>query len=911
MNPRGSHENTLNTKLAQLLRAFGLPAQAEHVQRGSHRQIDVFIETRAAQVAIEAEIDNRRGATNDAAARWSQARDGQISVSNVIAVSYPPGLMESGFDTSTVIEWSVLQPTDSESTTHHSWASGSVWQLTAVIRRCRSAGQFEPSEIASQLDIALDRAVVRLTERQRSDLTLMLQLNQSADQIEVDSEHAFAGAKRALLIVAAAAMFHARLDNHLSKIPPAVDASTGKPFDKSWPPTRLRNCLQGPDYLLVDALLKSWQTILALDYGPIFEAGTRVLLEPAANPQLPAAIRIVVEKSLQVAESASGLGHDLLGSIFHKLVDSARFDGSFYTSTSGAVILAGLAIRAEDLPNNLAEYSLIDPACGTGTLLMAAAERIRDLRERTNSPSDDATVLIEDVITGLDINMTACHMAATTLGLLSPSTTFSRMNIRKMILGPDANDDIRVGSLELLATKPGASRLDLGFSWASGEQIESGNLAEISANSQRLVIMNPPYTRDSLRHDQFSEEIELKLKSREKKLMEGRAGHGSSSGTMFMDLGEHLTSLNGGTLAFVYPAAGAAAPSNELARKLLSEWFHIEWVVASHDPKRTFFSESTNIGEILVVARRRHSDEDADLPTKFLVLTSNPKDTADAASLVTSLENKIVPPSVGRISTWPSELMRKGTWRPLSLTSSYLVELFRQIQTGEIFPSKPFSEISTLGPAGQGVRGAFVKCEFADEKGRRALWHNDTKVTRSMEGQTDTYIHATEKHEGLSDKYWEKRSRLLICVKPRLNTVRVNAVRVERPALGSLWVPARFGASNKKSEGQHQRAYCAYLNSTLGWISMIGVASPKLLSRLDLSMFAMRQIPMPELDERQVGKLARVYEGCKTTEFGLLREANSDTLREKLDRAIAETLGIDVELILTARQELANEPSVQ
>ena len=35
-----------------------------------------------------------------------------------------------------------------------------------------------------------------------------------------------------------------------------------------------------------------------------------------------------------------------------------------------------------------------------------------------------------------------------------------------------------------------------------------------------LVIMNPPFTRDSLRHDQFSPKAELAIKNREKEVLE-------------------------------------------------------------------------------------------------------------------------------------------------------------------------------------------------------------------------------------------------------------------------------------------------------------------------------------------------------------------------------------------------------
>ena len=65
------------------------------------------------------------------------------------------------------------------------------------------------------------------------------------------------------------------------------------------------------------------------------------------------------------------------------MLDTARYDGSFYTTTTAATLLATLAIT-EDLcdwndPAAIGRLRITDPACGTGTLLMAAAERIREL----------------------------------------------------------------------------------------------------------------------------------------------------------------------------------------------------------------------------------------------------------------------------------------------------------------------------------------------------------------------------------------------------------------------------------------------------------------------------------------------------------------------------------------------------
>ena len=133
----------------------------------------------------------------------------------------------------------------------------------------------------------------------------------------------------------------------------------------------------------------------------------------------------------QVSEEVAGLRHDLLGRIFHRVLNTARYDGSFYTSTAAAVLLASLALREQDAdwsdPKAVAALRICDPACGTGTLLMAAAERIRDLRNAAGRgvPEDEETLdlaLVEKVLWGYDSNLTATHMAAATVGMLSPST---------------------------------------------------------------------------------------------------------------------------------------------------------------------------------------------------------------------------------------------------------------------------------------------------------------------------------------------------------------------------------------------------------------------------------------------------------------------------------------------------------
>ena len=71
---------------------------------------------------------------------------------------------------------------------------------------------------------------------------------------------------------------------------------------------------------------------------------------------------------------------------------------------------------------------------------MAATKSIRDLRAAAGrvDPEDEEAlglILVEDVLWGFDVNLTATHIADSTLGMLSPMTKFSRMKIHRTLLG--------------------------------------------------------------------------------------------------------------------------------------------------------------------------------------------------------------------------------------------------------------------------------------------------------------------------------------------------------------------------------------------------------------------------------------------------------------------------------------------
>lgn len=898
-------EPKLNMRLGVLLSAQGLSDVTTEDRQPGGRQIDVRVCVGHLVVALEAEIANRKGAIKDARARLDQAL-----ADRAIAISYPNGLRESDFGPATAIEWAVLPD--------RSFASGRVEDLAAVLRRLPE-DHGDPAGLAADLDIALDLGVGRLSTNQKTQLAAALDLpvTQYGNR-KHPVDRSAAAAKRALLVVAAATMFHARLDDHLSGLRPDTDAVTGEPYAGAWPPSMAHACTaEGVD--TVGALDEAWRAILAVDYRPIFETARVALAACAQNPAFADAVATVGCAAVRAARDAAGARHDLLGRIFHRILESARYDGSFYTSTPAAVLLAALAIQPQDVEADIGGYRVIDPACGTGTLLMAAAERVRDLRPVDSE--DDAARMIDSMVWGIDVNTTACHLAATTLGLLAPSVAFSEMNIHLMPLGMvDAGGGSmrpRLGALELLdvVTIAGITgrqeRVQFqDLKWYEASQIDSEVLAEVKPNSFSLVIMNPPYTRDSLRHDQFSKDEHDSLKDREKELMAGRGAHGSSAGSMFEVLGEHLTDLDDGVLAMVRPTSAATGPAGLQNRKLLAEQFHVEWVISSHDRTRMWFSENTDISEMLVVARRHDAEPAARPPTRFVSLLTNPATVAGASALASALTNDPMAVEGAAVMEWPSRNMVDGDWSPVMFANPWLASVAAELRSGGLLQTQPLASVAASGPTGRRIRDVFERSDTGGPDGYDALWRNDTSATRVLAARPDFFSipKSTERARRLAAKYWRQRGHLLVSADPRLTTMRVLAVHCDLPTLGSRWVPftVRHGDPEVWS-----KAMAVWLNSSLGILAVIAGATHHVGGRPKISLDAMHSMRAPVLDADAANSLAAVFDDLSRDEFRRIADSGNDSTRQALDAAVVGTFSLDSEIVTRVRDALAAEPSVQ
>ena len=847
------HEQTLNVRLSDELRARGLGAKPE-VSHPGNRRIDVEVRIGPARIAVEAEHGQSRAKLREAI-KDADARLQQGLADCAVAVCYPDDTTSESLPAAELI-WTIRAGREETA-----WTSGNLDQLTSVIRLA-PAQLGNPDFAAAALSNSLDAAVLRLGDGQKEDLAQALDLpKQDKLNNKKVREPWNAPAKRALLVVATAVMFHSRLDVHLGTMCPENDnrINPPQPFTGDWPPMKAQYCANGSNP--IGDFADAWNLILALDYKPIFETGRAALLSCPPDPAFSGAIADTAKAALAVAGNIAGMRHDLLGRIFHTVLDTARYDGSFYTTTAAATLLAALAIR-EDMcdwsdADAIAKLRITDPACGTGTLLMAAAERIRELAPQADAESNLARSLIEQVFSGYDVNLTATHMAATTLGLLSPTTQFRNMKIGRTLLGLDKNGKARLGSLDFLSDSQ-PMLIPFPNAEPTAQQVDTGE-ETIRAEPADLVIMNPPFTRDSLRHDQFDAETERKIKAREKQLFANKPVHLSNSGGPFLYLGEFLCRHRTGVMAVVLPLVGATNYATMGMRRRLASEFHIATVVTSHDPERIYFSENTNIGEMLVICRRWPDAKGPKSPTRVVNLARNPATPAEAISLAWAIENgSVSSQGYGTVQEWPTSRIAAGDWGAVQFLSPYLCEEFLGLRDGQLFQSTALDSIAHIGPAGQRIRDAFIRSALPDAQGRVALWQHDTKVTQSMAANPDTHIIAKPPKAHLAESYWNMRGRLLLPTHLFFQTVRATSVRLNTPGLGSLWVPCRINNSHEHV-ADWEKSLCLYLNSSLGILAIMGDRTNKKPTYPNLSLDDMRKLIVPNfaaIGESAVDKLA-------------------------------------------------------
>ena len=316
---------------------------------------------------------------------------------------------------------------------------------------------------------------------------------------------------------------------------------------------------------------------------------------------------------------------ELFGRIYQESLppETRKNLGAFFTKPEAATLLASLAIRRWD-------DRVLDPACGSGTLLAEAyrvkwAKALEELR--SVNPRKMHETFLKEHIMGIDVMRFAKELSTVNLILLRPEVP-----VRPRVFQGDGISKMYASAVEACGDPPGAGKIL--------ELIERGmreyEELDLRGESFDVVIMNPPFTR--------RENIPASERSALERMM-GRVVRGKTGYWAYFFAAADWVIGPGGRLAAVTPEeffAGAAAESvrrylflGEVynprrrgyeKRRGLRGRFRPRFVVKS--AAEISFSEQAQYRDYLLVLERVSTTEDP-TPTTYVVLKRPLDDLGD------------------------------------------------------------------------------------------------------------------------------------------------------------------------------------------------------------------------------------------------------------------------------------------
>lgn len=941
MSKHRNREEAVNTQLALLLSKLGVTADAETIHvHGKHRP-DVLFQLRGLRVVIEGKFNDTPSA-DEVVLKDARKRVGAGIAHIAVAAVYPDELRTA--KTTKILD--ALSDAQlryrivTETFESESWFEGSPTTLMEALRRAQESLTKDDivEKTAKALSIHLE-GIAKLWIGQPGAcdrLSKLLGIGiPTKEEAEAANDRRETAAKVSALVLANAFIFQEQLARNDERV------------------DTLRKLKKAKD--LVEATSKHWRWIWKnINYVPIFQLGERILDELPASSGTTEIVASLLDEAHRICAEQAALRHDLMGRIYHWLLHHAKYLGTYYTSVSAATLLLKVTL---DLgwpidfgsARTLADFKVADLACGTGTLLMAAAQaltddfiRARAESDRTIEPKDLSVLhstLMQNVLHGYDILPSAVHLTASTLALLAPEVAFRQMNLFVMPIGMD-HGTARLGSIDFLSS----DRIQTQFSLDNThlDAVQTGAAISGHANARvpklDLCVMNPPFVSNrygnrmfgSLPDDRPKLQKELKLQAK-KYGISATAGLGA----LFVPLADkHVRS--GGRIAFVLPIALASGESWGAVRKFIAARYHLEIVITSHDPERTNFSENTDLSELLFVARKLGSKEKAGR-TSYVTLRRNPTtihEALDLAARISSVLKKVVAKETTAIIRSPGRVLGEVTvlpapkgsdnWTSAIFSQSHLARVHWKLEKDSelVLPGSskatpvPLCRLDELGTLGYDVRDitdAFEVDRTAQEwTPHPGFWDHDAETVVKISQKPNAFLTArTEPIEGRKLKsatdVWSKAGNTLLVSRLRTNTHKVIATSFSKKVIGNTW----WAFADDDLSNEQRKALVLWLNSSLGLLMYFGRRAITQGAWMQMKKPAWEGMPVLDvrgLSEKQLDALASAYDDLSKKELQPLAQANIDPTRLKIDSAIRKALGLPT--LDAIRDLMAREPGL-
>ena len=700
-------------------------------------------------------------------------------------------------------------------------------------------------------------------------------------------------------------------------------------------------------------LQKAWNKVLDINYRSIFEPAKDCLDEefPSSFKNIFKRIIYLVER---ISENRISTLVDVSASVFPKLSKDRKTAAAFYTNPEAAELLAGLCLPASSYdtdfwgsPEKLCALRILDPACGTGTLLRAVYRRIRTLYERQGGIGSDLhNRFMSHVLTGIDISPIAVHLTAASLASVESVLPYDKTNIAMAKVGSN-----NTGSLELVKDDNLADLFASTVQVSRGKETSEGQLVSILSQSQDFIIMNPPYSRTRGGQRLFDvegldDEERLAAQKRIRKILKDTpANLKAGLGSAFLVLA-HKKLKPGGVLASVLPLTTAAQKSWKEVRKMLEEHYQ-DIVIVVMPGKTASLSADTGMGELLLVARKKRKPDEKKAQRLTINLEQAPQHLAEASETAKAINKlregeksngilTLADAEETRIGQW-NRIRSSGTGEPWSeagtsnrglahaterLTKGYLCDRDGAFEAELPLAIMPVGELFIMGPThdlighlvGRDPRGAF---EF--HKIKEAIIPNNPSMWRADSEQQKSLI-VRPTHEGvvmkedIVERMREKRSTLFLGRNMRWTSQAILVATTEEEVLGG-----RAWTALLHEEASVRQAFALWANSTLGILMYWAHGGRQQAGRSMIQVGALAEIPT--LDFAASSRHGRRARKVASQHFASLSNlelkpaclAWQDDARKQIDDVVGDMLGFgeqERQAVASLRKAWCFEPLV-
>ena len=708
-------------------------------------------------------------------------------------------------------------------------------------------------------------------------------------------------------------------------------------------------------------VVEDWETILAVNYQPIFKDALRMLRKAFIYDV--AMMNKVLDKlwhaAYMLVQSHLPQIHELAGEIIQLLIIDRKYVKTNYTLPTSAALLSALVCPDINV-NNLPKVA--DFACGTGALLNGVYKRVQRLYEQKTGRSsvEIHRDMLENNLAGSDIYSHNTHITFATMASAHPKVTLGATRVITAPYGEmktaDGNTLYTTGSLELLNTEE-FEITELAAEQLHGDSEESPVIMNrrYPDGEMDIVLQNPPFSRDGAdnnspkarkgvfvshqhsKHDK--EKMKAALARKDTRVTHGQAGLGS----YFADLADRKLK-KGGVMGIILPISCLTGVSWQKLRNLWATQYHNVTIVtiAEDDKSDSAFSADTGMAECIVVATKGVTENTG--RGRFVCLDYRPKSNLEASiigeylhTLQKPSQAEDIPHGGTRLTIGEQQIAQviecpipqDEVWSAARTKSMATLQTAHHLRNGQIWlplqlaPIEiPMARVGEIAQTGfhaeviQGKKGPFsiTKSRTASDSLYPFISGANYIEQRTMVIEPDAEGTVRPENRSELGKVMSVNSHAHYYMLPTFSATSQLAMLTKHPSIGASAV------TNIKFENtQHEAPFAVWCNSTLGLLCHWMHSAKDQTSRGKIKLNALKMLPtldIRQLSEHQLAAAERIFVDVANRRMKPLRECDKDPWRHVLDaRLLAEVLGItDDEThksLHALRKTLSQEPSIK